>query len=145
MVEVEKIVQAPASSGDPTKTLEMAKETNRHDEEMAKLGLDRDYKIGMVDAVGGIVDNVGAGIAKEIMRSKPVPGAAGANTEAFNCAKCGNLVTGPKGAIQLKCASCGAIYVDKDRVPPQAPPPAAPPPQAPPPPAVEEAGSDMPI
>jgi hypothetical protein len=120
-------VSAPATS-DPEKAIEMEKEKNRHAEEMARLGTEQQYKEGMVGAVGNLIEGVGAGFGKEMLKAKPVASTTGTATESFPCQKCGALVVGPKGAPRIKCVKCGQEYMDQSLVKQPSVSPAPPPP-----------------
>lgn len=96
------------STGEP---LEVIKEKNRHEERKIELQTEKDYKTGMVDAVGNLAEDIGAGAASQVLQRKEVPKEkTGGVLETFACPKCQATIYVTPETGRVKCASCGAEW-----------------------------------
>jgi ribosomal protein S27E len=116
---------APVVGGE---SLEVIKEKNRHAEEVERLKTERDYKVGMVDAVGNLAEDVGAGAARQTLQHKEVPGkmTGGGVLETFQCPECKTTMYVTPETTVVKCQKCGNHWQRPGSAPPA--PPGPPPP-----------------
>jgi len=107
------LVKAPGAGGEPTgEPLEVIKEKNRHTEKLEEIKIDKEYKTGMVDAVGNLAEDIGAGAASQILQRKEVgKEKTGGVLQTFECTDCHSTIyITPETGEKVTCAKCGAIY-----------------------------------
>ena len=99
----------PQASGD---SLEVVKERNRHEERKIELTTEKDYKMGMVDAVGNLAEDIGAGAGSQVLQRKEMPREkTGGVLETFECKDChATIYVTPETGDKVKCAKCGMVY-----------------------------------
>lgn len=101
------IVQPPAPSVGG-ESLEVIKEKNRHAEKLEELKTEKEYKTGMVDAVGNLAEDIGAGAASQVLQRKEVSkGKTGGVLDAFECPDCHTIGYASPETLKVKCAKCG--------------------------------------
>ncbi len=105
------LVKLPGGGGEGV-SLDVVKEQNRHGEKMEEIKIERDYKTGMVDAVGNIIEDVGRGASSQILQRKEVPREkTGGVLETFECQQCkATIYITPETGDRVKCAKCGKEY-----------------------------------
>lgn len=105
------IVQSPAPSV-AGESLEVIKEKNRHEERKIELQTEKDYKTGMIDAVGNLAEDIGAGAASQVLGRKEVPrDKTGGVLKTFECQEChATIYITPETGDKVKCAKCGTEY-----------------------------------
>lgn len=104
-------------TGGGGESIETLKEKHRHDEKMHELGTERNYKEGIVTALGDIVERAGRGAAHQYLEEGGAEEPAGAKLDYFTCTEkleggqlCGATISMPPGAPQFTCPKCNALY-----------------------------------
>jgi LSD1 subclass zinc finger protein len=109
-------------------SIEALKERHRHDEEMAKLGIDKEYKTNLAETLADIPVAIGSGLARQMREGQEskqsIPGAEG--LESHKCDSCGTMIIAPPGAKQVRCPKCGMTYGLEHDQPPSPPPQTSP-------------------
>jgi ribosomal protein S27E len=107
------LVRPPGGGGESTgEPLDVIKEKNRHEERRIELGTEKEYKAGMVDAVGNLAEDIGRGAASQVLQRKEVPREkTGGVLETFECREChATIYVTPETGDKVKCAKCGMVY-----------------------------------
>jgi len=112
----------PAETGE---SIEMLKEKNRHEEEKAKIELDKNYKKSIAETLASIPEKVGRGLASQAMGEEegaaalPTGGAAAQTIEleTVTCPEttCGKEFQIRKGALKVTCPHCGGIFTRDEK------------------------------
>lgn len=100
------------SGGSPGEPLENIKEKHRHEEKMEEIKTERNFREGMVDTAGNIVEDIGHGASSSILKRKEVPKRkTGGVLETFECQNCGDTIyVTPENKNKVTCSGCGWIY-----------------------------------
>ncbi len=102
------IVQPPAPSV-AGESLEVIKEKNRHAEKLEELKTERDYKTGMVDAVGNLAEDIGAGAASQVLHKEAPREKTGGVLETVECSGCHATIYVTPETDKVTCAKCGVV------------------------------------
>jgi hypothetical protein len=91
------------------KTVEELKEENRHAEEMAKLGTEKDYKMSLANSIGELPERIGMGIASQMQseNKSQIPHEDG--IEYWPC-DCGFKIPISPNATSVTCPKCRSVY-----------------------------------
>lgn len=108
------IILAPKVSAGGGEPIEVVKEKNRHQEEMARLEAEKKYNDQKAELLASIPEKIGRGLAGQIA-DKGGGGDAVANEQKMEIFKCQNLECGkefqiPRDALKIQCPYCKDIY-----------------------------------
>lgn len=111
------IVQT-ASGGE---SLDALKVKYGHEEKMAEIDIDRDYKESIATTLGDTVERVGRGIAHQWRAESgagPTEGGSEGGMDYFTCPEkgCGSQILIPPDSTTLICPKCGSVYQRKKKV-----------------------------
>lgn len=100
-------------------SVEELKEKNRHEEALATIGNDKDYKDKVATTLASLPEKIGAGLAASIADAEQPPAPAKKTSDAIAYLKCetencGYSIPYPKTATKIVCPKCRAIYERKN-------------------------------
>jgi hypothetical protein len=101
------ILEPKPATGEP---IELVKEKNRHNEKMEEIKVDQEYKTGVVDALGNLAEDIGAGAASQVLGQKEGPKEkTGGVLETVQCSGCHATIYVTPETDKVTCAKCGVV------------------------------------
>jgi hypothetical protein len=91
------------------KTVEELKEENRHAEEMAKLGTEKDYKMSLANSIGELPERIGMGIASQMQSENKTHVPHEDGIEYWPC-DCGFKIPISPNSTSVTCPKCRSVY-----------------------------------
>ncbi len=113
------VLRAPQNNNTGA-TIDEIREKNRHDERMAEITNDKNYKEKVADTLAGLPEKIGAGLAGSLVDAdKPAGGqpapAASSSVQYIKCEteNCGYNIPYAPSSTKIVCPKCRTIYERK--------------------------------
>jgi len=101
------LIPQPTEGG----SLEVTKETHRHDEKMEEIRTERAYKDKLGEVMSELPERIGRGLAGQIIEGEEA-GRSSGELQYIICTEedCGTKIPITPGASQSTCPKCGTVY-----------------------------------
>lgn len=109
------IIKEPEVRTEGGESLDVVRERNRHEERMADIKTERDYKEKLGETVANLPEEIGRGMASRF--TEEAGGGGGSSSEGVSyleCEDCHSKIYVTPGTKQITCPKCHAIYTAEE-------------------------------